>query len=37
VKVSPGILTHGANPIIEILPTPKAIKLFNKLKSEGKE
>ncbi|MEF3245384.1 MAG: MTH938/NDUFAF3 family protein [Caldisericaceae bacterium] len=36
VKVSPGILTRGANPIIKILPTPKAIELFNKLKSEGK-
>lgn len=36
VKVSGDILTHGANPTIEILPTPKAIKLFNKLKSEGK-
>ncbi len=37
VEVSGNILTRGANPIIEILPTPEAIKLFNKLKSEGKK
>jgi len=35
VKVSGGILIRSANPRIEILPTPEAIKLFNKLKSQG--
>ena len=35
VKVSGGILIRGTNPRIEILPTPEAIELFNKLKSQG--
>jgi len=36
VQVEGSILTRGAGPAVEVLPTPQAVRRFNKLRAAGK-
>ena len=35
VQLDGGILTRGASPVVELLPTPQAIRCFNVLRAAG--